>query len=65
MPRTANKGSFKPGPDPRRHVFTRKERRKGYKRAMAHGDVHVVAWVFRRVRGYYRACKQAREGETK
>lgn len=27
--RQANRGSFKKGPDPRRHVFTQEERRRG------------------------------------
>lgn len=30
MPRTANSGSFRPGPDPRRHVLTREERQRGF-----------------------------------
>jgi hypothetical protein len=64
MPHHANATSFKPGPDRRRHVFTRAERRRGYKNAMARTlaeDVHVHAWLFRRVRGYYRARKRAGE----
>jgi hypothetical protein len=61
MPKKANRGSFRPGPDPRRHAFTRAERRRGYRNAMAATlgrDIHVHAWLFRRVRGYYRARRR-------
>ncbi len=57
--RTPNAGSFRPGPDARRHKFTPDERRRGYQTAMSKSDAHVVAWVFRRVRGYYRAVRRA------
>ena len=30
MAKKANSGSFKPGPDPRRHVLTREERQRGF-----------------------------------
>lgn len=53
--RRANRGSFQPGPDARRHVFTTEERRRGYQTAMHDRDIAVIAWVFRRVRSYYRA----------
>jgi hypothetical protein len=58
MPRRANQTSFRPGPDARRHVFTRAERRRGYRNAMAGSDAHVVAWVFRRVRSHYRRLRR-------
>ena len=34
MSQRANRGSFKPGPDARRHQFTREECALGYQRAM-------------------------------
>jgi hypothetical protein len=58
MPRRANATSFRRGLDPRRHVLTRAERRRGYQSAMAGSDVHVVAWVFRRVRTHYRRLRR-------
>ena len=61
------RGRFLPGPDPDRHEFTRAERRRGYRNAVVSqrpgspcGDaVGVLAWVWRRVRGYYRARRHA------
>jgi hypothetical protein len=50
--RKPNRGSFKAGPDPRRHRFTCEERQRGYQTAMNGRDVNVIAWVLRRVRGY-------------
>jgi hypothetical protein len=58
MPHRANQTSFRPGPDPRRHVFSRAERRRGYRTAMGANNAHVVAWLFRRVRGFYRARRR-------
>ncbi len=52
--RKPNSGSFKPGPDKRRHTFTRAERRRGYRTAMATSNPQILAWVYYRVRGYYR-----------
>ena len=55
------RGRFLDGPDRDRHEFTRAERRRGYRNAVksprAGGpcdDPHVLAWVWRKVRGYYR-----------
>lgn len=60
--RKANRGSFAPGFDPRRHVFTTAERQRGYAQALAgHGkctDPRVAAWVWRKVRSHYRALKR-------
>ena len=57
--RKPNRGSFAQGYEPRRHVFTAAERKRGYAHAFAGGgkcaDVRVAAWVWRKVRGYYRA----------
>ena len=67
MPKKANAGSFQPGPDPRRHQFTRSERKKGYRNAMkatAERDINVHAWVWRRVRGYYRAKRREEVNTT-
>jgi hypothetical protein len=58
MPRRTNATSFRPGPDPRRHVFTQAERRRGYRNAMAGSNANVVAWVFRRVRARYRRLRR-------
>jgi hypothetical protein len=66
MPRKAkqrpNPGWFRKGHDPRRHQLTQEERQRGYRNAVAEPkagtvtgeNVHVLAWVFRRVRSYYR-----------
>jgi hypothetical protein len=59
--RRSNRGSFRPGPDGRRHIFTRAERRLGYARAMQstlHAGWDLHDWLFRRVRTYYRARRR-------
>jgi hypothetical protein len=56
--RRGNRGSFAKGPDPRRHVFSQEERQRGYANARARlgqGDVSLFAWLWRKVRSYYRA----------
>ncbi len=62
--RKANSGSFQAGPDSRRHVFSRAEQQLGYARCMLGkgkcSDPHVFAWVWRKVRSYYR--KEAHSG---
>lgn len=48
-PRKANKGSFRRGPDKRRHTFTYEERSKGFFSALQRvGNYH---WLICRVRG--------------
>jgi hypothetical protein len=44
----------------RRHVFTRAECKRGYKHALAFAllDVKRYAWIWRKVRGYYRAARR-------
>ncbi len=63
--RKANRGSFRPGYDPRRHVFTRAERRLGYLRCLTGygkcSNPHVCAWVWRKVRSYYRSRNHGSE----
>jgi hypothetical protein len=57
MTRQPNSGSFRPGPDPRRHPFTHEERCRGYVTALERlgtGDARVYAWLWRRIRAYYR-----------
>ena len=61
-----SRGRFLPGPDPDRHALTRAERRRGYRNAVVSpragsktDDPRVLAWVWRRVRGYYRARRTA------
>lgn len=50
--RRANSGSFQPGPDPRRHVFTRQDCWLGY--AVCYiKHPHLRHWLRRRVRCYY------------
>jgi len=41
--RKANRGSFKPGPDPRRHKFTREECSAGFWSALAAWGVSMGA----------------------
>jgi hypothetical protein len=61
-------GRFLAGPHAARHTFTRAERRRGYRHAVRSprrgtpcGDgAAVLAWVCRRVRGYYRAWERDR-----
>lgn len=62
--RKPNSGSFKPGPDPRRHTFTRAERRLGYYRALRSNDytIDTAAWFYRKIRSYYRAQRRAEAG---
>lgn len=55
-------GRFLPGPDKDRHALTRTERQRGYRSAMAITDVKIRAWVWRKVRGEYRAKRRARAG---
>jgi hypothetical protein len=57
--RKANGGSFKPGPDPRRHTFTRAERQRGFKQAQESTmrDTGLHRWWLTRIRSYYRANK--------
>lgn len=59
-----NPGWFQPGEDSRRHQFSRRERRKGYKHAMESPNLSAdqLAWVWRKVRGYYRAQRRAAAG---
>jgi hypothetical protein len=59
--RDAN-GRWLPGPDRDRHRQTRREQRRGYANAMdrlRRQDVHVYAWVWRKVRGYYRRRRRS------
>jgi hypothetical protein len=62
MPRKPNSGSFKPGFDPRRHVFSKAELRKGYRVATQERKLpsRVRAWLWRRVKRYYRERRNAR-----
>ncbi len=53
------RGRFLPGPDPDRHILTRRERRKGYHNASLYGEnPWICAWVWRKVRAYYRAKRR-------
>ena len=65
-----NSGSFKPGPDPRRHQLTRDERRKGYQMFLLGVQLkrypsRLSASVRKRIRGYYQdkaAARRTRRG---
>lgn len=52
--RRPNSGSFRKGPDPRRHVFTRDECRLGLMIALATATPEVAQWLRGKVRSYYR-----------
>jgi len=59
-----SKGHFRKGYDPRRHRLTRAERRRGYLAALdklGDGDPCVYAWLYRPVRGYYRAPERRKK----
>jgi hypothetical protein len=56
-----NKGWFRPGFDPRRHVLSRAERQKGYVIAtrLAKMPSRVRAWLWRKIRRHYQAKRKA------
>jgi hypothetical protein len=59
-----SKGQFRKGYDPRRHRLTRAERRRGYLAALeklGDGDPVIYAWLYRRVRGYYRSRERRKK----
>jgi len=61
-----NKGRFRKGVDPRRHVFTDVERKRGYRAARAKvfdtiDPVEGPAWLLYRVRGWYAMGAGARQ----
>lgn len=60
--RRPNSGSFRKGPDPRRHVFTRDECRVGLMIAVATATPAVAEWLRNKVRCYYR--EKARGNQT-
>lgn len=51
--RKPNPGSFKPGPDPRRHRFSREECRLGLMIAYATATPEVAEWLRLKVKTYY------------
>ena len=55
---------FVPGPDPRRHRFTKAERKRGYKAAWAVcmlAGWEQLAWLSRKVRASYNASLRGQE----
>ncbi len=61
-------GRFQPGPDRRRHKFTRAECQRGYRAALekCSQDWDLYAWFYYKIRGYYRKEKRdAKESEGK
>lgn len=61
--RAPNSGSFRKGPDPRRHVFTRDECRLGLMIAVATATPAVAAWLRNKVRSYYREKRRGNQTE--
>jgi hypothetical protein len=61
MPHHANQTSFRPGYDPRRYVFSKAERQKGYRIATQEKKMpsRLRAWLRDKIRRNYR---QKREG---
>jgi hypothetical protein len=63
-----SRGRFLPGPDRDRHAFTPEERRRGYRNAVivlsALKDWGPFAWLYRRVRGYYRRRRRERRSSA-
>ncbi len=57
-----NPGWFRKGLDNRRHELTREERQRGYANARAKlgklKDWRPYAWLWRRVRSYYRRARR-------
>ena len=51
--RKPTSGSFRKGPDPRRHVFTRDECRLGLMIAYATATPEVAEWLRLKLRTYY------------
>lgn len=64
MPHHANSGSFKPGYDPRRHVFSKRERQKGYDVAMNEAKMpsRLRAWLRKKIRRYYQELRERKRG---
>ena len=58
-----NAGHFKKGYDPRRHILSKAERRKGYEIAtqLTKMPSRTRAWLRKMIRGYY----QTRNGTRK
>lgn len=53
------RGRWRPGPDPDRHVLTRRERRKGYRNASLNVEnPWICAYVWRKVRASYRTKRR-------
>jgi hypothetical protein len=58
-------GRFQPGPDARRHRFTRAECQKGYAAALAKcmSDWELYAWFYSKIRSHYRKVKRRGKGK--
>jgi hypothetical protein len=50
-----SKGRFLPGPDPDRHILTRRDRQKGYFLATRYYKMpsRTRAWLWKKIRRYY------------
>jgi len=66
MPRSQRKrkptsGSFRKGPDPRRHIFTRDECRLGLMIAYATATPEVAQWLRRKLNTYYQEKRRGNQ----
>ena len=59
--RHPNSGSFRKGPDPRRHVFTRDECRLGLMIAYATATPEVAQWLRRKLNTYYQEKRRGNQ----
>ena len=64
MPHHANQTSFRPGYDPRRHIFSQAERRKGYRIATQERKMpsRLRAWLRKKIRRYYQDGRARKRG---
>ena len=64
MPHHANSGSFKPGYDPRRHVFSKRDQQKGYRVATQEKKMpsRLRAWLRKKIRRYYQERLERKRG---
>src|SRR5207237_7419002 len=58
----ANRGSFRPGPDPRRHVFSTSDCRIGYWVVMLTKDQSIKDWLRKKVSIHF--SRKANRGTT-
>ena len=66
MPHHANQTSFRAGPDPRRHVFSQAERRKGFWVAtrLSKQPSRVLAWLRNKIKRHYQGKPDRRAAQV-